>query len=159
MNNLLVTTKNTASKSKNIMIIISIVCLAFIIFFLVSLDVLQDMGEELFNSRFIGFFIALLLIVFFLCIMIYGIVIIFFGSKSYLDVYEDHIAGKTALSKRNPNEPMQDFYLNYNQILNVYEMQNRIIIDTATRSYEVLATINRQEAIVQIKNHIKIASR
>lgn len=82
MNNLLVTTKNTASKSKNIMIIISIVCLAFIIFFLVSLDVLQDMGEELFNSRFIGFFIALLLIVFFLCIMIYGIVIIFFGSKS-----------------------------------------------------------------------------
>lgn len=33
MNNLLVTTKNTASKSKNIMIIISIVCLAFIIFF------------------------------------------------------------------------------------------------------------------------------
>lgn len=55
MNNLLVTTKNTASKSKNIMIIISIVCLAFIIFFLMSLDVLQDMGEELFNSRFIGF--------------------------------------------------------------------------------------------------------
>lgn len=41
----------------------------------------------------------------------------------------------------------------------VYEMQNRIIIDTATRSYEVLATINCQEAIVQIKNHIKIASR
>lgn len=66
-----------------------------------------------------------------------------------------NIAGKTALSKRNPNEPMQDFYLNYNQILNVYEMQNRIIIDTATRSYEVLATINRQEAIIQIKNHIK----
>lgn len=90
----------------------------------------------------------------FLGMAAFNVIVTFLGSKSFCDVYENGVVGKTALSRNQPNTPMQAFDLSYEEIKNVSEAGKSLIIYTNYMKYEVLALNNRVEAMQEIRKRI-----
>lgn len=85
----------------------------------------------------------------------YGIAGAFLGGRSYCDVGENGVAGMTALSRNQPNMPMQKFSVRYSEISNVTESGKIICIYTPHATYEVLAVRNRAEAVREIRSRMR----
>lgn len=81
----------------------------------------------------------------------FNLIVVFLGSKSYCDVYEYAVEGMTALSRTNPNSPMQHFEIQYQDIANITESGKMLCIYTQYTTYEVLAMRNRAEALKEIR--------
>ncbi len=81
----------------------------------------------------------------------YFILVAFLGGRSYCEVYENVVTGMTALSRNQPNAPMQNFEVKYTDINNVTDAGKRICIYTPYAVYEVLAMKNCQEAVRAIR--------
>lgn len=159
---LLVTTKSNSTGRKTAATVscvgAAILVVMFIAFFaILGFDGMGDIGEELFGSTFLGYCLIPALIIIILCPVIFNTIVVFNAAKSYVDVYENCLVGKTALSSSRPNEPMQDFELQYSEINNVTESGKNIIIYTSYHSYEVAALNNHSEAVNEIRKRISRA--
>ena len=111
-------------------------------------------GLDLFDSIDIGHFLGFAVIPLLLCLPIASIrsvIVTFCQDKSYLNVYESHLEGVTALSY---TEAMTKFRLHYREILNVAESGQHIVIYTSYATYEVLAKNNRVEALREISRRL-----
>lgn len=146
---LLVTTQ--ASKNRKIIFgVFSIMMLLLAILFIINFEIFREMGNDLFDNSTIGIILGIFLILSFIMYPVIG----FIGFKSYCNVYENSVTGMTGLSISHPNEPMQKFDINYNEIINVTESGKTIFIHTQYTKYEILAMTNRDEAIKEIKKRM-----
>ena len=75
-------------------------------------------------------------------------------SRSYCEIYENAIAGKTAMSGNDTKSVMEDFEISYNDISSVSQSGKFIIIYTKYANYRVLANNNRDEAARQIRSRL-----
>ena len=110
----------------------------------------------LLDDRTLGTILGWLVVIFCLASPIYYLVVVHLGSKSYCDVYENMVVGTTCLSRKNP---MQNFQLDYGQIVNVTEGGKNITIYTPYGHYVVLAQKNRTEAIRAIRDRMAALKR
>ena len=159
---LLVTTKSnsTGRKARAMVSCIgaAILVLMFIAFFaILGFDGMGDIGEELLGSAFLGYCLIPALIIIILCPVLFTTIVVFNAAKSYVDVYEKCLVGKTVLSSSRPNKPMQDFELQYGEINNITESGKNIIIYTSYHSYKVATLNNHSEAVNEIRKRISHA--
>lgn len=89
----------------------------------------------------------------------YFILVAFLGGRSYCEVYENAVTGMTALSRNQPNVPMQNFEVKYADIHNVTDAGKRICIYTPYAVYEVLAMKNCQEVVREIRARMAGAAK
>lgn len=149
--NLLISTKSGASGRKTVMLVCCAIMFIFGIACIAAFGVFQDMGRDVFGSKGAGGVLCIILVAFFWGYAGSSLLITFLGSKSYCEVYENAVTGRTALSRRDPNAPMQDFDLSYRDIENVTEAGKSILIYTKYATLEVLALKNRAEAVSEIR--------
>lgn len=153
---LLVSTKSSAPNAKIISAAIGFIpdVILLLLFFIIGFDGIRRLGRELFGNASMGLIIFTVIIAFSLGFNIFNIIVASNSSKSYVDIYENGIVGKTTLSWANPNAPVQDFELPYSEIKNVSDSKKNIIIYTAYNTYEVLANENHNQALQEIRNRI-----
>ena len=120
-----------------------------------NFKIFRQMGYELFDNAQIGTVIGVFLIIFLFAYPVYAVIVTFFGSSPYCEVYENMVVGKSALSRRTPNTPMQKFEISYSEITNVTEAGKRLILYTQYANYEVLALKNCAEAVRIIRERIQ----
>lgn len=154
--NLLISTKSSAPNTKIISAAIGFIpdLILLLLFFIIGFDGVRRLGRELFGNASMGFIIFIAVIAFSLGFNVFNIIVACNSSRSYIDVYEYGIAGKTTLSWANPNAPVQDFELPYSEIKNISDSKKNIIIYTAYHTYEVLASRNHDQALQEIRNRI-----
>jgi len=149
---LLVSTKSTAAKRKTVVMICSAIWIVFgIAMILVSFctDALRETID-----RTWGPLLGLAIGVFMIGKAAFDLIVLAQNGKSYCDVYENAVLGRTCLSYNSPNEPVQDFRLKYSEIQNVTPSGKNIIIYTAYTKLEVVALVNQKEAIQEIQKRM-----
>ncbi len=149
---LLVSTKSTAAGRKTVVIICSAVWIIMgiaIIFIGYCTDALRET-----ISKTWGPILGLAAGVFMIGKAAFDLIVVAQNSKSYCDVYENAVLGRTCLSYSSPNTPVQDFRLKYNEIQNVTPSGKIIIIYTAYTKLEVVALANQNEAIQEIQKRM-----
>ncbi len=151
---LLVSTKAAATGRKAVQIGGAMVLFVLAIFMVSNFNVFRKMGRDIFHSITAGELVGYGMIVLLLISAAFNLITTFLGSKSFCDVYENVVVGRTALSRNQPNTPMQNFELNYSEITNVTEAGKSLIIYTSYMKYEVLALKNRMEALQEIRRKI-----
>lgn len=145
---LLVSTKANSNGRKTVILVISAIFIIFGIFLLLNFDIITRIDDDY------GFILGIVGIAFLFGYPALMLSIVFLGSKSYCDVYENVVSGRTALSINNPKAPMQDFEVTYDDIQNITETHKRLIIYTQYASYEVLAMRNCSQAVQEIRQKI-----
>lgn len=153
---LLVSTKATATGRKAFQIGAAALFIVLAGSMIPNFDIFREMGRDMFRSSETGEILGWVLIVGLLAMAAFGLITTFLGSQSFCDVYENAVVGKTALSRNQPNTPMQSFELNYNEITNVTEAGKSLIIYTNYMKYEVLALKNRTEALREIRKRMQV---
>lgn len=152
---LIVSTKTNNTVNKTVLIVACGLLGIFIIIAIANFDgIFSSMGRDMFGSASTGKVVGVVCIVAMLCYIAFNLITTFLGSKSFCDVYENGVVGKTALSANQPNTPMQDFDISYAEIANVTEAGKSMIIYTKYAKYEVLALKNRAEAVQEIRQRI-----
>lgn len=155
---LIVSTKSNAAANKTVQIAACGLLGIIVIIAIANFDgIFSSMGRDMFGSASTGKAIGGVCVVAMLCYIAFNLITTFLGSKSFCDVYEGGVVGKTALSANQPNTPMQDFDISYTEIANVTEAGKTIIIYTKYAKYEVLALKNRTEAVQEIRQRISKA--
>lgn len=146
--NLLVTTKSGAAGRK------TFICIACSLLILVGIFIMANPRAfyELSHAHYR--LIAIVLGMGMIAYDAYLLLVTFWGSRSYCEVYEYTIVGMTALSRNQPNMPMQKFDISYADIHNVTESGRMILIYTPYATYEVLALQNRSEAVDEIRKRM-----
>lgn len=145
---LLVSTKTAAAGRKTVTLVI---CIAL---FLVGIFVMAN-GEAFYKLSHQHYrLISAALGIFIFTYALYMLLAAFMGGRSYCEVYEHAVAGMTAMSRNQPNMPMQKFDIAYGDIKNVTETGKTICIYTPYAQYEVLALHNRAEAVAEIRNRM-----
>lgn len=141
---LLVSTKSAAAGRKTIITVCSVlfILLGIVFLFLPWVDIT---GNAIF-----GYIVSAICI----CYGVFNLVVAFLGGKSYCSVYENAVVGMTCLSKNNPNAPMQNFELRYDEIMNVTNTGKNILIYTQYATYDVLALKNCAEATQEIRTRM-----
>lgn len=154
--NLLVSTKSSAPNKKIISAAIGFIpdLILLLLFFIIGFDGVRRLGRELFGNASMGLIVFIVVLTFSLGFNIFNIIVVSNGSRSYVDVYEYGIVGKTTLSWANPNAPVQDFELPYSEIKNISDSKKNIVIYTAYHTYEVLASENHDQALQEIRNRM-----
>ncbi len=142
---LIVSTKSSSTGRKSIILIASIISYIFGIVCLVTPEAFSVMDDLWFILWLIG-------VLFFFLYPTFWLIVVFVGSKSYCDVYEYCVTGRTALSFSNPNMPVQNFELSYSEITNVAQSGKRIIIYTNYATYEIMALQNCALAVTEIRS-------
>ena len=145
---LILTTRSNAAGSKTAMCIACPVLILMGIFVMLNSRAFYAISRD--HYRLIGVLLGLVLIVFAAFMLIVSLL----GGRSYCDVYENSVMGMTALSRNQPNAPMQKFEIGYGDICNVTEAGKTICIYTSYALYEVLAQRNRSEAVNEIRKRI-----
>lgn len=152
---LIVSTKSNATGRKAVQIVGAAFLVVFAIVVIANFEELAyNMGRDFFHSASAGTPLVMVLVVLLLGGAAFNLIVTFLGSKSFCDVYENGVVGKTALSRNQPNTPMQAFDLSYEEIKNVSEAGKSLIIYTDYMKYEVLALNNRTEALTEIRKRL-----
>lgn len=152
---LIVSTKSNATGRKAVQIIGAAFFVALALMMLANFDeIFSQMGRDFFHNSSTGTLLGGVAVALFLGMAAFNVIVTFLGSKSFCDVYENGVVGKTALSRNQPNTPMQAFDLSYEEIKNVSEAGKSLIIYTNYMKYEVLALNNRVEAMQEIRKRI-----
>ena len=86
---------------------------------------------------------------------VYALVMVFKGSKSYVEVYENAVVGTTEMNAKNRNESMKNFEIGFDEIANISESKKSIQIFTPYTSYQVAALKNRAAAVQAIRARMK----
>lgn len=149
---LLVSTKSTAAGRKTVVMICSaldIVLGIAIIFISFCTDALKETINETW-----GPFLGVAVSVFMIGKAAFDLIVLRQNSKSYCEVYENVVLGRTCLSYSSPNDPVQDFRLKYSEIQNVTPSGKNIIIYTTYTKLEVVALVNQKEAIQEIQKRM-----
>lgn len=148
---LLVSTKSMAAGRKAVVGVCSALLMLFGIVGLTFVDLFPRIARNLFGNASLSWVIVMFIVIGFFVFPIIELVILFLGSKSYCDVYENAVVGTTSMSVNNPKAPMQNFEITYDEIQNVTESGKALIIYTQYTTYEVLALKNRPEALKAIR--------
>lgn len=127
------------------MIIISILLFGVGVLVIAAFDMFKEI------DRTWGPILGYAAVAFFFGYGVFNLVTAFQGSKSFCDVYENVVVGKTGLSYRDPKAPMQDFEISFQEIMNVTESGKTLLIYTEYATYEVLALKNREKAAKEIR--------
>lgn len=146
---LIVSTRSAAAGRKTAILVSSV--------FLYLLAIVMLFCEEAFTEalgRGTGEIVWIVAIAFLIGWPTFQLVTAFMGSRSYCDVYEHGVAGTTGLSAANPNSPMQNFELGYDEIVNVTESGKTLFIYTQYAVLEILALKNRTEAAQEIRKRM-----
>ena len=154
---LLVSTKSAASKLKTVQLIASAIPVFFGFLLLIifsAMDLWRDFGREVLGDASLGWIAGLFIIIVLIAWPVHQLLTTFVGSKSYCDVYENGVEGLTGLKLKDPNSPMKSFDIGYDEILNVSESGTQILIYTQYTTYNVLAMVNRAEALKEIKARV-----
>lgn len=149
---LLVSTKSTAAGRKTVVMVSSAILIILgiaTIFVSYGTPALEEMID-----RTWGPILGLVLGVFMIGEAAFNLITLNQNSKSYCDVYENAVLGRTCLSYSSPNTPVQNFTLSYDEIANVTESGKNIIIYTKYTQLEVVALKNRAEAVRAIRARI-----
>ncbi len=144
---LIVSTKSSAGKRKTVLLICSIIMYAFGVLILFTREAFSSMGTMGDLLWLVGWIWPILY-------PTYNLILVFAGSKSYCDVYEDGVSGRTALSRNNPGIPMQDFEISFSEIVNVTNAGKRIMIYTKFATFEVMALQNCAPAVSEIRSRM-----
>ena len=146
---LLVTTKSGATGRKILLCVLSPVLIFLGIFIMSNPEALYELSHKYYRLISIVFGIWMILYPLFM------LFVAFLGSRSYCDVYEYSVTGMTALSRNQPNMPMQKFDIGYDEIKNITEAGKTIFIYTSYgTTYEVLALHNRSEALAEMRKRV-----
>lgn len=105
------------------------------------------------RNETLGSMITVFLIGFFILYPVFMFILISLQSRSYCEIHENCIIGKTAMNKWDIRS-MQDFEIPYSDISNVSEDKYSIVIYTQYANYKVLANTNRADALKEIRQRI-----
>lgn len=151
---LLVSVRNSGKVMKPL----SYICTGFMyllaVWFLFHMETLEAIGYDLLENRFLGLLFVIIMMCFLIIYPTYLLIVNRCRYRSYCEVYEFNVIGRTNLSINNPREPVQDFEVSYPEILNVTEAGWSILIRTQYATYEIYAQKNRTEAIRAIRDRM-----
>ena len=93
-----------------------------------------------------GEIITIVAILFFILYPLIMFVMLCLKSKSYCEVYENYIVGKTL--------SLQEFEIPMNEVINVAEERMTLVIYSQYTNYKVMANVNRADALKEIRQRI-----
>lgn len=140
---LIVSTKKAQTKRLTLVGICGVIMIGFGLLCIIF----SDIFDEVFGSAVVAYVVGIAMIAY----PAYQFLVIWLGQKSYVEVYENCIEGITALSGKSN---MEQFQLQYPDILNVSASKYRISIHTQYATYEVQAMVNKDRAVEVIRNQI-----
>ena len=151
---LLISTKAQRSGRKMLLRAIGIIGICFgvliLIFEQTNRALLLQMGQELYSSPTAGVLLVVFVAIFMIGYGAYDLALSV-RFRSYCEIYEHAVVGKTTISMRSPKDPMRDFEIPYKEIVNVSEAGQMLYIQTAHESFDILAERNRTEAVREIR--------
>lgn len=142
---LIVSTKKAQTKRLTLVGICGVIMIGFGLLCIIF----SDIFDEVFGSALVAYLVGIAMIAY----PAYQFLVIWFGQKSYAAVYENCIEGITALSGKSN---MEQFQLQYPDILNVSTSKYRISIHTQYATYEVQAMVNCEEAVEEIRKRLPV---
>ncbi len=102
--------------------------------------------KSAFGGGSTGEIITIAAILFFILYPLIMFVMLCLKSKSYCDVYENYIVGKTL--------SLQEFEIPMNEVINVAEERMTLVIYSQYTNYKVMANVNRADALKEIRQRI-----